>query len=93
MHPDEGVEDHSVKLEEVSIALQLCPCWIVVAENLVASKVKNECDDQLEDCLANNHFPHVRCDERCFLTRGLAVKNFRSGRTTGVSDMSNDSTV
>lgn len=70
LHPDKGVEDHGVKLEFLD--------WVggVISKDLFTGEVQDEYYHELEDGLADDHFPHVHGNERDFLAFRLAVKNF-----------------
>lgn len=53
LHPDKRIEHHCGQFQF------LLRVGGVVAEDSLASKVEDECDCQLEDGLANDHFPHI----------------------------------
>ena len=72
LHPDEGVEDHG---------LQLCHLlFSAVTEDLRTRKVENKSNDELVNCLSNDHLPHVDRDKRRGLGIRLAVKDLACRR-------------
>ena len=66
LHPDEGVEDQGWQLLPLVFA--------VVAEDRLAGKVEDKGDDQLVNCLTDDHLPHPQGDERSRLRVRLPVK-------------------
>lgn len=80
LHPDESVEDHGIELELLSRVGD------IVAEDLLACKVENEGHDQLEDGLADDHFPHVHCNQRSLLSFGPTVEDLGGWGISGKSE-------
>ena len=83
LHPHEGVEYHGREL--------LFLFWVadvVVPKDLLAGEVEDECDGELEDCLANDHFPHVHGDEGGLFACWLAVQDLFGMLAYGVHNIS-----
>lgn len=72
LHPDEGVEHHSVELQHLIRVLG------VVAQNLGSGEVQDERHRQLENGLPDDHLPHVYRHQGRTLGLGFAVQNFLS---------------
>lgn len=82
LHPHKGVEDHGVELELLVFVVG------VIAEDGVAGEVEDQGSSQLEDCLADDHLPHVDGDEGRLLALWQSVKDLlgrgvRSERKSG----------
>lgn len=57
LHPHESIENQSPQL----LLLMLGG----ISEDLLSSEIERECDHDLEDCLSNDHLPHVEGDQWC----------------------------
>ena len=73
LHPDKSIKHHGRQLFFLF--------WIaniVVPEDLLAGEVEDKCDGELEDCLADDHFPHIHSDEGGLFACWLTVKDLFS---------------
>ncbi len=80
LHPDESVEYHCSQLFVLFLSF--------VAEDLVTCEIHDECDDQLEDSLADNHLPHVQSNQWCSLAFRFPVQNIPGWRISCESESS-----
>lgn len=80
LHPDESIEDQGSQLIMLFLSF--------VAEDLVTCEIQDECDDQLEDSLADNHLPHVQSNQWCSLALRFPVQNITCWRVGCESESS-----
>ena len=76
LHPDKSIENQRIKLEDSSRVTG-------ITQDSVSCKVKDECYHKLVNCLANNHLPHVDCNQRSRLWIRLSIQDRWSRRICG----------
>ena len=70
LYPNEGIEDQSSQLFFFLLAF--------ASQDLLATKIQDECNYELENGLSDNHLPHIESDQWSRLLLRLAIENIAS---------------